>query len=67
MTTKTVYVCVFRIKGMLNSVESERGIAFFYDGFWVNRKLEICPASESEIWIPPNAIDHIYKEVRRVI
>jgi hypothetical protein len=64
----TLYRCEFSFKvpGLPAAdyhVSSDKGIAYFKDGFWVDQNLKLNVASKSRYWIPPHAIRYIAKDM----
>ena len=57
----TKYVCKVLFDGGVIFVESNRGIADFMHGFWINADMEFTAASDCRFWIPPSRIMHIEK------
>ena len=55
------YRCVFVFRGEEFSSYSKRGLDAFYDGFWINDKLETSVGEDVRYWIPPHKIEYIEK------
>lgn len=55
------YICNFLFNGAKLKASNDKGIAFFENGFWVDKYFEICVASRSKYWISPSQILYIEK------
>lgn len=57
----TKYLCKFKLNGTLYETTSEKGIAVFQDGFWIDEDFEYTVGSNCKMWIPPHKIECIIK------
>lgn len=55
------YECVFDFEAKYIRVRSEKGIAVFSQGFWINAEHEYTVGEDCLWWIPPHRVLYIKK------
>ena len=61
------YICIFKLKDMTLTVESNEGLGCFVDGFWINPDYELTRGHDAKYWIPPGRILHVEKQEREIL